>query len=712
MQSFRTELENLLVEKEIIELEKKIKAFRDGTLNDETFRSLRLARGIYGQRQHGVQMIRIKLPFGKLNFRQLLRIADIADEYSNGNLHLTTRQDIQVHYVSLERTPELWARLEEDDITIREACGNTVRNVTASASAGIDPLEPFDVSPYAYEVFRYFLRKPFGQELGRKFKISFSSADTDTAFSFMHDLGFIPKINVLNGELQRGFKVLIGGGLGAQPFLAQTAFEFLPEDRLIPFTESVIRVFDRHGERASRHKARLKYLLQKIGLDELLRLAALEETALPQKTYPINRRTVSSIPNDAPQVYTTFKVSNDSRYQVWIKTNVFEQKQQNYFGVYLRILLGNIPSDKARELVKIASRYAADDIRITVNQGFLLKYVPRAALPSLFRELDQAGLANPGFDSVADITACPGTDTCNLGIASSTGISRELERVIRDEYPELIYNNDIKIKISGCMNSCGQHGLAQIGFHGSSFKAGDKVVPALQLLLGGGTLGNGNGRIGDKIIKIPSKRGPDVLRTLLGDFEEKAVEGEYFNSYYDSKGKDYFYQLLKPFAGTANVQESDFIDWGQQERFKTEIGVGECAGVMIDLVATLLFEADEKRSLAQETLDLGHYADSVYHTYAAFVSTAKALLLGNQVHCNTQIGILNDFDTHFVASGYFDFPETFKEEVLKINKEKPSEDFARVYFKRLAKFLTAAGKYRANVTGRTDEKTIESIKEA
>jgi sulfite reductase (ferredoxin) len=710
MQSFRTELENPLVEKDIIELEKKIKAFQDGTLNDEKFRSLRLARGIYGQRQHGVQMIRIKLPFGKVTFRQLLRIADIADEYSNGNLHLTTRQDIQVHYVSLERTPELWARLEEDDITLREACGNTVRNVTASASAGIDPLEPFDVSPYALETFRYFLRKPFGQELGRKFKISFSSADTDTAFSFMHDLGFIPKINVLNGELQRGFKVLIGGGLGAQPFLAQTAFEFLPEDRLIPFTESVIRVFDRHGERASRHKARLKYLLQKIGLEELLRLAAVEETALPQKTYRINRKAVSSIPNDAPQVYTTFKVSDDSRYQAWIKTNVFEQKQQNYFGVYLRILLGNIPGDKARELVKIASRYAADDIRITVNQGFLLKYVPRAALPSLFRELDLAGLANPGFDSVADITACPGTDTCNLGITSSTGIARELERVIRDEYPELIFDNDIKIKISGCMNSCGQHGLAQIGFHGSSFKAGDKVVPALQLLLGGGILGNGNGRIGDKIIKIPSKRGPDVLRTLLDDFEEKAVECEYFNSYYDSKGKDYFYQLLKPFAGAAHVQESDFIDWGQQERFKTEIGVGECAGVMIDLVATLLFEAEEKRDLAKETLELGQYADSVYHTYAAFVSTAKALLLGNEVHCNTQIGILNDFDTHFVITGLFDFPETFKEQVLKINKEEPSEIFAKVYFGRLAEFLAAVGEYRAGATSEKNGPIIEREK--
>ncbi|HEV7230199.1 MAG TPA: nitrite/sulfite reductase, partial [Bacteroidia bacterium] len=491
MQSFRTEIENPLVEKDIIELEKKINAFRQGTINDEKFRSLRLARGIYGQRQQGVQMIRIKLPFGRISVKQLLRIAGISDEYSNGNLHLTTRQDIQVHYVSLDRTPELWAKLEEDDITIREACGNTVRNVTASATAGIDPAEPFDVSPYAQAVFQYFLRKPFGQELGRKFKISFSSSDEDTAFSFIHDLGFIPKVSIVDGELKRGFKVLIGGGLGAQPFLAQVAHEFLPEDQLIPFTESVIRVFDRHGERASRHKARLKYLLNKMGLEELLRLAQEEQKALYQQQFPINRNTVSVQPNATAGVFTTFKVSDSPKYQAWLKTNVFEQKQQHFFGVYLRILLGNISSEKARELARIVERYAADDIRITVNQGFLLKFVRKEALPSLFQELDKAGLAAPGFDSVADITACPGTDTCNLGISSSTGIAVALENVIRDEYPDLIYNHDIKIKISGCMNSCGQHGLAQIGFHGSSFKAGSNVVPALQLLLGGGNLGNG-----------------------------------------------------------------------------------------------------------------------------------------------------------------------------------------------------------------------------
>jgi len=705
MQSFRTELENPLVEKDILELEQKIKAFRDGTLNEEKFRSLRLARGVYGQRQQGVQMVRIKLPFGKITTRQLVRIADISDEYSNGNLHLTTRQDIQIHYVSLERTPELWSRLEEDQITIREACGNTVRNVTASPTAGIDPEEVFDVSPYAHAVFSYFLRKPFGQELGRKFKVAFSSNDHDTAFTYMHDLGFIPKIQIRNGEVVRGFKVLIGGGLGAQPFLAQTAFEFLEEEKIIPFTESVIRVFDRYGERTSRHKARIKYLLHKIGLAELLRLAAEESKAVYPAAYTIDRNTTNPRLNGKDKVFTTFKVSENPRYQTWLKSNVFEQKQQGYYGVYIRVLLGNVHSGKARRLAEIVDKYAADDVRITINQGFLLKYLQKEALPTLFRELDELGLAAPGFDSIADITACPGTDTCNLGISSSTGIAKELERVIQLEYPDLVYNNDIKIKISGCMNSCAQHGLAQIGFHGSSFKAGAQVVPALQLLLGGGTLGNGEGRIGDKIIKIPSKKGPDVLRTILDDYHSNAEEGQYFNAYYDAKGKDYFYQLLKPLADPTKLVADDLIDWGQEIKFKTEIGVGECAGVMIDLVATLIFEAEEKQALARETLEQKQPGDSIYHTYAAYVSAAKALLLGKQVHCNTQIGIINDFDKHFVETGEFSFEGTFEEQVLQINKMEPSPKFAQIYFDQLNLFLKKVNLYREEAINKTKIQT-------
>ena len=698
MQSFRTELElvthsgKVLVEKDIIDLDKKIREFREGKIADEKFRSLRLARGVYGQRQQGVQMIRIKLPFGKISTKQLLRIADISDEYSNGNLHLTTRQDIQIHHVSLDRTPELWAKLEQDDITLREACGNTVRNITASAEAGIDPNELFDVSPYAHALFSYFLRKPFGQELGRKIKIAFSNNDKDTAVTYIHDIGFIPKLNEAG---ERGFKVLIGGGLGAQPFLAQTAHEFLPENQLVPFVEATIRVFDRYGERVSRHKARIKYLIHKIGVTEFLKLVDEEQKAVLNKTYLIDLNAVKfSIPvvnvkKDEPVIVNRLDYNN------WIATNTFEQKQSGFHGVYIKVLLGNISSDTARQLAKVINLYASsEDIRLTINQGILLKYVTKDALPYLYNELSQLKLATPGFDSVADITACPGTDTCNLAISNSTNITVELEKVIYDEFPDLIHNHDIKIKISGCMNSCGQHGLAHIGFHGSSFKVGTNVVPALQVLLGGGTLGDGKGRIAEKVIKVASKRGPDVLRTIFNDFQKNAVEGEYFNSYYDKQGKDYFYQLLKPLDDNSNLKESDYIDWGSGEKFATAIGVGECAGVIIDLVSTLFFEAEEKLAWSAEAFDNGQFGDSIYYTYASFISGAKALLLDRQVHVNTHHTLIADFDKHLVDTGLIKLNSTYKELVLQINKNEPSKEFAETYFSQAQSFLNQVKSFR------------------
>jgi len=681
MQSFRTELENPVVEKDILELEKQIRLFQEGTLHSDKFRSLRLARGVYGQRQQGVQMIRIKLPFGRATVKQLLRIADVSDEYATGNLHITTRQDVQIHFVSLNRTPELWSKLEQDDITIREACGNTVRNITASPAAGIDPNEPFDVSPYAHEMFKYFLRNPICQEMGRKFKISFSSSEGDSALSFIHDLGFIPKVETVDGQEVRGFKVLLGGGLGAQPYLAKVAHEFLPEDQLIPFTEGVIRIFDRYGERNRRHKARMKFLIEEIGFDTFLELVEKERIALKSQSFPIDRTTVPQPAPPAVREIPAVQIANEAAYQAWLKTNVFEQKQQGFYTVAVKVLLGDLETEKARDLAVLVQNFAADDIRFTINQGLLLKFVRPEALPYLYTELDKLGLAEPGFDSTVDVTACPGTDTCNLAISSSTGISVALEQVMKTEFPDLIYNTDIKIKISGCMNACGQHSIAQIGFHGSSIKKGPNVLPALQVLLGGGPIGNGDGSVADKVIKVPSKRGPDVLRYLLNDYEQKGLEGEYFNQYYRRLGKDHFYQLLKPLAQLDRVTEDDFIDWGLTEKFETAIGVGECAGVMIDLVATLLVEAEEKLQKAEDTLAAHSYADSIYHSYSALVHTAKAFLLTLDVACNTQNGIINDFDKHVVATGMISLPSDFKTLVHQINANSPSPEFAASYFK-------------------------------
>ncbi|SEM57720.1 sulfite reductase (ferredoxin) [Mucilaginibacter gossypiicola] len=685
MQSFRTELENPIVEKDIIDLEKKIHAFREGKIHDEKFRSLRLARGVYGQRQPGVQMVRIKLPFGKVTFKQLLKIAEISDEFGSSNLHLTTRQDIQIHYVSLDRTPQLWAKLEQDDITLREACGNTVRNVTASPTAGIDPKEPFDVSPYAYATFDYFLRNPICQEMGRKFKISFSSSDEDTAFSYIHDIGAIPKINA-NGE--RGFKIMLGGGLGAQPILASIVEEFLPEDQLIPYIESVIRVFDRYGERNNRNKARMKYLIQKLGLDEVLRLTKIERTANKVKSYPINRDAVDVPALPPTDSYPEVTISNPLRYEQWLATNVFEQKQEGFYGVYIKVPVGDISSDTARALVKTLEPLVGNEIRITQNQGLLLKYVQKEALPALYEGLAKLELAAPGFDSIADVTTCPGTDTCNLGISNSMTMARVLEDLIYNEYEDFIYNREIKIKISGCMNSCGQHGLAHIGFHGSSLKAGAKVLPSVQVMLGGGTVGDGIGRAAERVIKVPTKRATDVLRYLLNDYKEFSPEGETYHEYYDRQGKDYFYRLLKPLADLTTLTDDEYIDWGHQETFVTAIGVGECAGVIIDLVATLLFESEEKLGWANEAYAAGRWADAIYHAYNVFVSSAKALLLDKGVNSSTQIGVIREFDAKYVEKGEFELNGTFNDLALQLNQNEPSQEFATAYLAQATEFLS------------------------
>jgi sulfite reductase (ferredoxin) len=699
MQSFRSELEfipasrRVLVEKDLLDLEQKIFKFRNGQIDEEKFRSLRLARGVYGQRQQGVQMIRIKIPFGRLTTKQLRKIADISDEYSNGNLHLTTRQDIQIHHVSLDRTPELWAKLEQDDITLREACGNTVRNVTASAESGIDPKEAFDVSDYAYAVFNYFLRQPFCQELGRKIKIAFSNSEEDTAYTFIHDIGFIPK---LDADGNKGFKVLIGGGLGAQPFLAQTAYEFLPAHEILTFVEGTLRVFDRHGERTSRHKARMKYLIQKIGIDAFKELVSQESAAIIPvvvEDYFSNNLKTSEIKS----FDSTNDFINTLAYKEWLDTNTFKQKENELFAVYVKIQLGNIPSSTSRVLADIVETFAdQNDVRITINQNFILKNIHPSALPHLFEALQHVGLAASGYNSVADITACPGTDTCNLAISNSTHISIALEDVIRAEYPHLVHNKDIQIKISGCMNACGQHSLAQIGFHGSSFKIGTNVVPAVQLLLGGGKLSNGNGRISDKIIKVASKRAPDILRILFDDLAQNSPENESFNEYYDRKGKDYFYQLLKPLTDNETLKDDDYIDWGGDNKFQTAIGVGECAGVMIDLVATLFLESEEKLENAKLALDENRYTDSIYYSYAAFVNTAKTLLLIKDIKTNTQHGIINDFNENF-GSEFTNFEASFKKTVLQINQHVPEKSFATKYLNQATNFYAEAKTFKNNL---------------
>ena len=690
MQSFRTEIENPIVQKEIIELEKKIHAFRGGTIDGERFRSLRLARGIYGQRQEGVQMIRIKLPYGKVTSEQLVRITKVSDEYSTGRLHITTRQDIQIHYVSLDRTPELWANLAQDDITLREACGNTVRNITASELAGVDVNEPFDVTPYAHGMFQYLLRNPICQEMGRKFKISFSSSDEDTALSYLHDLGFIPKI--VNGE--RGFKVMLGGGLGSQPIHAELLSDFIPANQIVPTAEGIIRVFDRHGERNKRMKARMKFLIKDIGKEAFLDLVEKEKKAIAFETYEIDTTGYDeAIPEPLLEV-PKVTITDIAAYESWKASSVIPQKQKGYVAIGIKVLLGDFYTDKARVLADLIKNYAANELRFSLRQNIVIRNVKEENLAFFYQELAKLDMVTLGYNSTADITACPGTDTCNLGIASSTGIAEELEKVIAAEYPKYKNNLEIEIKISGCMNACGQHNMSAIGFQGMSINSGKLVAPALQVLLGGGRLGNGNGRFADKVIKIPSRRGPDALRFILNDFDANA-NGTSFLNYYEEKGEKYFYEFLKPLADITNLTEADFVDWGNADNYVKAVGVGECAGVVIDLVATLLLEAKDKLTFAQEAFEDKKWSDAIYHAYSGFVNGSKALLLSENQKTNHQAGIIDLFDTVFVATNKIPLQSTLKELVYQINQNEPTAAFAKKYIEQAIAFFDTIEAFRA-----------------
>ncbi|HQE34831.1 MAG TPA: nitrite reductase [Flavobacterium alvei] len=690
MESFRTEIENPIVQKDIIDLERKIALFRDGKIDDERFRSLRLARGVYGQRQEGVQMIRIKLPFGKVTSEQLHRISKVSDEYSRGRLHITTRQDIQIHFVSLDRTPELWAELEKDDITLREACGNTVRNITASETAGIDVDEPFDVSPYAHAMFQFLLRNPVCQEMGRKFKMSFSSSDKDTALSYLHDLGFIPRI--VNGE--RGFKIMLGGGLGSQPHHAELLSEFVPANQIIPTTEGILRVFDRHGERSKRLKARMKFLIKDLGVEAFLKLVEEEKKALSCKSFEIDTTAFDGPIPEPLLVAPKVEIDDLEAFEAWKKSNVIQQKQAGYVAIGIKVLVGDFYTDKARLLADLIKNYGANELRFSLRQDILIRNIKEDNLVFFYQELKKLDFVALGYNSTADITACPGTDTCNLGIASSTGIATELERVLAVEYPQYANNQEIVIKISGCMNACGQHNMAHIGFQGMSINSGKLVAPGLQVLLGGGNLGNGSGRFADKVIKIPSRRGPAALRSILDDFEANANEKSFLD-YYDAQGEKYFFDLLTPLAETSNLTDEDFIDWGNADNYVKAIGVGECAGVVIDLVATLIFEAKEKIIFASEALNDKKWSDAIYLAYAGFVNGAKALLLSENQKTNHHAGIIDLFDTVFIETNKIELKSTFKDLVYQINQNEPSEEFAAKYIQEATDFFEAIEAYRA-----------------
>ena len=457
--------------------------------------------------------------------------------------------------------------------------------------------------------------------------------------------------------------------------------------------DGVVRVFDRYGERKSRAKARMKFLIKDVGLDGFKELLEAEQKAVPHQSYTIDAEAYPQV-KIADAQPKEVEIEDKEAFEAWKSTNIVSQKQEGFVAIGIKVLLGDWYTDKARLLADLVSEYAAGEIRLSLRQNILIPHVREELVPFFYKALSKLGFAEAGYNRALDITACPGTDTCNLGIASSTGIAEELERVIKADYPQYISNPDVVIKISGCMNACGQHNMAHIGFQGMSVRTKDKLVaPALQVLLGGGNDGNGNGRFADKVVKIPSKRGPEALRLILDDYDANG-NGQSYADYYQEKGQMYFYDFLTPLSDVTNLTAEDFIDWGNTERYEKAIGVGECAGVVIDLVATLLFESEEKNQNAIEALKEGKWAASIYYSYTSMVNSAKALLTSEKAKVNTHAGIIKDFDEKFVAAGKIELGRGFEDLALQLNRNEPTEEFAKSYLADSQEFLKTVEAYR------------------
>ncbi len=565
---------------DVDELVGVLEKYERGELTAEQFRSFRLLRGVYGQRQEGSQMIRVKIPFGRLDSRGLDALADVGERYSRAFGHVTTRQNVQFHFVAMADVEALMRRLDEAGLTTRDACGNSVRAVTACERAEICDGAPFDVSPYAEAVTRQFLGHPLASSLPRKFKIAFSGCASDCAKAAIHDLGFIAAAP--NGEA--GFKVVAAGGLSSSPQNALVLHEFVRASEIGRIGEAILRIFHRLGNRENRQRARLKYVRKRLGdqgfRDEYAKVRAevdaeaAAELALPP---PANRAPSGPIEPNAP-------VPRDGSYLSWRATSVVDQKppvgdpqaHPGFVAAYIRLNLGDITSEQMRDLGRIADEMGDGTVRLTIDQNILLPWVDKRSVPALYARLSKAGLARLDLHTVRDVTSCQGADTCNLAVTSSRAVAAAI--TARLEVEGLGATGDAAktlIKVSGCPNSCGQHHIADLGFHGGAKNTGDGAVPVYQLHLGGGVDERG-ARFGRQVVKIVARRVPDAVVRLLRFYESERAAAESPATFFERIDGKRVVAALGDVV-TAATAADERADIGETAGFLVHAGEGECA---------------------------------------------------------------------------------------------------------------------------------------
>jgi len=685
------------VREELDLFERQIQDYLAGMTGEIKFQKIRLQLGVYAQRQDGVQMQRIKIPFGGLNSAQLRRLADVSDRYASGFMHLTTRQDVQLYYIQLETEPNMMRELADVGITTREACGNTVRNVTACHQAGTSPSDNFDVTPYAEAFKNFMLRNPICQNMGRKFKVCFEGChDKDHAGIMIHDLGFRARVKEIDGELKRGFQVYVGGGLGASPSLGHLWTDFLPVEEMIPFSASVIRIFDRFGERKVRMKARMKFLIRKLGMDEFRK--KVEEERAKLKVDPRWNDFLNEIDETPPEMNLNIPsvpvgIENDPLYIAWKETNVLPHGHQGFNMVNIKVHNGDITSDTARALANITDTFSASDIRISISQNLILRWVPTQALPALYAALYDINLANPGAESFEDITACPGADTCRLGITSAKGLADILTEGMKNglgEYKEL--SEGLNIKISGCPNSCAQHVSANIGFQGASLAKAGRNVPSEQVYVGGGLYGDGS-KLATSIIKVPTRNAPKVVKKLLELYRDEKNGDEHFDSVMERLGRDRIKEEITEFTQIPTFEEdpSFYQDWGhEEEKFELQKGMkGECAGATVEEKIPTFSDAQKRLQQAEALLKHGEYNTSIMEAYHSCAASAHVPLYTKLVDPFTSEQTMWEFENLLVRTGDADERWLDISAVLKNMVDQQASEELAVEMLEIAKDLYA-----------------------
>ncbi len=577
--------------RDIARFEIAIDQFLKGEISDDVFRVMRLNNGIYGQRQGGTnQMIRIKLPAGSITPEQFDLMADLSVEFSRGWGHITTRQNIQFHYVDLRKVPEVMRRIADVGLTSREACGDTVRNVMACHLAGACPYEKIDVTPWAEATFRHFVRNPLGQRLPRKFKVNFSGCSTDCGQAMFNDVGVVATTRTReDGTIEPGFRIYIAGGLGATPHPALALEDFTTREDLLPTIEAALRVFEQTGNRDNKLRARLKWVVDQLGIDEVRRRVIKIRHTLPaSSTWPggIPPEVIAAgdaaagrlAEGEISQVGQGVRVELNSSdpFRRWENASVIRGAANGTVSAVAYAALGDITADQFRGLAAI-QRHFQSDVRLTNRQNVVFRGLQPDQMRDLYDRLDAIGMARPGAELARDVVACPGADTCNIAVTQSRGLANAIGQKLEEE--GLSEVGGVRINISGCTNSCGQHHASDIGFFGAERRAHGKSLPGYQMLLGG-YVGEEQIHFGEKALRLPAKNAPEGAARVIRRFNDERSAGETFQGWLARSGGAT--AVAEGLKDLDNVPEPDaapdfFIDYGETGPFSGEVGDSECA---------------------------------------------------------------------------------------------------------------------------------------